>query len=484
MATPDFTQNTVGPPKNIKAGSGSTDLLEQQRRASFLGLDSTQAGAMITTTSATPSRVELSLAMTRDSGLPGTGQNKTTLAEWLSSYNTMDNAARASMQQALFDAHLYPEVYYNPKLADYRKPDFKGDPLDPGGSAAFKNASILSINSQKPFDALIKERTSAYADEAKPAGAAGPQVLAGGLVGGGNVYSTQASDPASLRALADKVATAVLGHSPGKDEQAKIVDTITAHQRSQDVAKNNAAENASLAQFGASVNANQMKAGAELGIKNGAAGDTGAATPSPPTLGGNGGPADLNAFMNALGSQESGDPNATNKSSGAHGAWQIMPANWSSWAKQAGLAGNAPQTMDNQRTVVGHKLTEYFNATHDWRKVASLWYSGGQNDQSTKPQPGGPSIKGYVDSVMSKMSKGATFGGGAGGIVNVPNTYLPSTTVNQTQVDPTAQTQEMLRAAHPAEAGATDLANVYDTFAQMLKGVGGLGAAVNNTPQY
>lgn len=479
MATPDYSQNVVGP-GNIKGNAGSNDLLVQQQRASFLGLDSTQADTPITTRAPpAPVSVQRSLAATRGAWdeAPNTGQ-KTTLTQWLSSYYTMDNATRASMQKALYDAHMYPDAYYNPKLPEYRKPNLSGDPLDPGGVAAFKEASILSINSQKPFDTLVKEQTAAHADDAKTAGAAGPQVLAGGLVGGGNVYSTQASDPASLRALADKVATAVLGHSPGKDEQAKIVDTITEHQRAQDTAKNSASENASLAQFGASVNSNQMKAGAELGIK-----------------GGTGGPSDLNAFMNALGSQESGDPNATNKSSGAHGAWQIMPANWSSWAKQAGLPGNAPQTMDNQRTVVGHKLTEYYNATHDWRKVASLWYSGGQNDQSTKPQPGGPSIKGYVDSVMSKMSKGATIGGGSaptagaaagpsGGIVNVPNTYLPSTTVNQTQVDPTAQTQEMLRAAHPAEAGATDLANVYDTFAQMLKGVGGLGAAANNTPAY
>ena len=53
----------------------------------------------------------------------------------------------------------------------------------------------------------------------------------------------------------------------------------------------------------------------------------------------------LDSFMRALAGQESGGSyEAVNRDSGAYGKYQIMPANWPSWSREAGLPANAPQT--------------------------------------------------------------------------------------------------------------------------------------------
>lgn len=114
----------------------------------------------------------------------------------------------------------------------------------------------------------------------------------------------------------------------------------------------------------------------------------------------------LDSFMAALSGQESGGSyDATNPDSGAHGRWQIMPSNWPSWAQEAGLPANAPQTPANQERVVRTKLTQYYQKFGNWADVAAAWYSGqplGPNADA--PQGGGkyPSIRSYANNVVSK----------------------------------------------------------------------------------
>lgn len=115
--------------------------------------------------------------------------------------------------------------------------------------------------------------------------------------------------------------------------------------------------------------------------------------------------------MVALGGQESnGRYNAHNDWFGASGKYQILPKNWPVWAKRAGLSAQAPQTPDNQERVTRHVLIGYYDGNgHDWRKVASLWYSGKSwrhNDYAPLKNKSGPSVGVYVDSVMQRM--GAT----------------------------------------------------------------------------
>lgn len=113
--------------------------------------------------------------------------------------------------------------------------------------------------------------------------------------------------------------------------------------------------------------------------------------------------------MAALANQESGNPAALNKDTGAQGAWQILPSNWPRWAKEAGLSPNAPKTLENQRIVASHKIAAYKAALGDWRNVAIAWYASPNAlhySQAKLDHPQGkyPSINAYADSVMSRIA--------------------------------------------------------------------------------
>ncbi|MFJ2176406.1 hypothetical protein ACIOHE_26385 [Streptomyces sp. NPDC087851] len=141
----------------------------------------------------------------------------------------------------------------------------------------------------------------------------------------------------------------------------------------------------------------------------------------------------FDAFLWALTQQESGgNYRAVGVWVGgdrAYGRYQVMGANIPSWtAKYYGkrltpaqyLANNAAQDAV-VRGVLGGYVKKY-----GYRGAASAWYSGNPNlHMSTRSQPGGPSIKGYVDSVMnragtykggSNASTSYTSGGGTGAV--------------------------------------------------------------------
>lgn len=130
---------------------------------------------------------------------------------------------------------------------------------------------------------------------------------------------------------------------------------------------------------------------------------TAAATTGGMTAGG-----DIDAFMRAIGGQESGGSyDATNASSGAHGKFQIMPANWPSWSREAGLGENAPQTPENQEKVARFKMQQYYDQFGSWDKVAKAWYSGpGNVDKNVSGGPGYPDSDTYAKDIASRMGGG------------------------------------------------------------------------------
>lgn len=88
---------------------------------------------------------------------------------------------------------------------------------------------------------------------------------------------------------------------------------------------------------------------------------------------------DKEGFFAAVAGQESGgNYNAQNGRTGAFGKYQIMPENWPSWAKEAGLSADAPQTPENQEIVAKYKLGQYYD---DLGAEGALvaWYAGYQN---------------------------------------------------------------------------------------------------------
>lgn len=131
-------------------------------------------------------------------------------------------------------------------------------------------------------------------------------------------------------------------------------------------------------------------------------------------------------FFKSIVAQESGgNYGATGtmvKGDRAYGKYQVMGNNIPGWTKQyLGKALTPMQYLNNpaaQDAVARGRLKQYYDK-YGARGAAAAWYSGNPHlDMSTGPQPGGPSIKTYVDSVINRaygLSGGAGGGGGAGG---------------------------------------------------------------------
>lgn len=126
---------------------------------------------------------------------------------------------------------------------------------------------------------------------------------------------------------------------------------------------------------------------------------------------------DLDTFMAAITAQESsGRPQVTNPESGAHGLFQIMPQNWSGWAREAGLGPNAPKTPENQTQVAKNKMQQYYDQFGSWDAVAVAWFAGPgrarryvNGDTSVlNLSDGNATVGEYIEKMRAGMSGGGT----------------------------------------------------------------------------
>ena len=86
-------------------------------------------------------------------------------------------------------------------------------------------------------------------------------------------------------------------------------------------------------------------------------------------------------FFAAVAGQESGgNYSAQNGRTGAFGKYQIMPENWPSWAQEAGLSADAPQTPENQEIVAKYKLGQYYDELGAEGALVA-WYAGYRNGE-------------------------------------------------------------------------------------------------------
>lgn len=114
------------------------------------------------------------------------------------------------------------------------------------------------------------------------------------------------------------------------------------------------------------------------------------------------------AFAAAISAQESGGSySARNPSSGALGKYQVMPANIGPWSQEIlGYRISPAQFLASpqlQEKIALGKLRKYYEA-YGPRGAAAAWYAGNPRlSESDAPQPGGPSVRGYVDAVMARM---------------------------------------------------------------------------------
>lgn len=110
-------------------------------------------------------------------------------------------------------------------------------------------------------------------------------------------------------------------------------------------------------------------------------------------------PPGIDRFMDALGQVESGgNYTARNSTSGAYGKYQIMPANWPSWAGQYLGDPNAAWTPANQDAVARGKLHDLYEWLGAWNVVAHWWLTG---SPSKDVWSWSAYSRAYVDKVMA-----------------------------------------------------------------------------------
>jgi hypothetical protein len=134
-------------------------------------------------------------------------------------------------------------------------------------------------------------------------------------------------------------------------------------------------------------------------------------------------------FLSSIATQESGGNYRVVNSYGAVGKYQVLKSNIPSWSRAAlGYSISWQKFRDTpalQERIVRHRMKKYWDK-YGIRGAAAAWYSGDPSlHMSTRDQPGGPSIKKYVDDVIARAGGMPSGGSGsaqpyAGGTKVVP----------------------------------------------------------------
>jgi len=114
----------------------------------------------------------------------------------------------------------------------------------------------------------------------------------------------------------------------------------------------------------------------------------------------------LDRLKLGLGCWESGGRyDVRNGVSGAYGKYQIMPANWPSWAKKYLGRGRAKPTAANQEQVASAKLEALQTWLKRWDRVLYWWLTGAIDRDRTQWSD---TANRYVDGILSMANRAAT----------------------------------------------------------------------------
>ena len=83
----------------------------------------------------------------------------------------------------------------------------------------------------------------------------------------------------------------------------------------------------------------------------------------------------VNAMLTAIKMNEGGNYTA-HGANGEYGAYQMLPATFNSWAKQAGLGSNIPMTQENQDAVARWRITDWTNKGYFPEQELAGWNTG------------------------------------------------------------------------------------------------------------
>ena len=124
----------------------------------------------------------------------------------------------------------------------------------------------------------------------------------------------------------------------------------------------------------------------------------------------------IDTFMAAIRAIESGggDPagnyQAVNPSSGARGAYQIMPQYWDDWARGAGVPDADHRDPKMQDIVARNRMLNLYRKYGRWDYVAGAWFAGegglsSHLDRGNDPSDGNLHLSEYMDRARSLISE-------------------------------------------------------------------------------
>lgn len=335
-------------------------------------------------------------------------------------------------------------------------------------SAAFYSAGEKKTPSEVIQDA-IRARQQSGVD----------QLAEAGVIGGGNTYVINTDDPAALRQLTDRVGQAVIGKKPDAELRDKIVASIRAAQSEQQQNVAATREQQEHAIFDARV-AQQSSGGVPGGRPVQGAG--GIINPAAQTT----------SFSDTMGAARDGGVRAhkgtdifapegspavapiggeiaVSGDSGGKGGIRVWIRGDDGRAHYLAHLKSA-DVKKGQRIEQGQQIGTVGRTGNAKSTPAHIHYSINADVGPENPVANPATI-------LKSATQGAGVVEGASapiGQAPAPsNQYIGPQTVQQQGVDPQARAIEQVRAARPAEAQATDIANTYNDFLEVI--LGGIG---------
>lgn len=331
---------------------------------------------------------------------------------------SMDDDYLTTLQQEMWEAGLYDRVAGEGAIPTWGKADVA---TRKAFNEVFLEASLNPTESiSRLLDRLAAERTQRL--EAPETGPGSQAQLPD--------FNPEVTSAATLGETIDEIARNLRGEFASDEEKSSLIKTL----QDKEVANQRALYDRSIADL------------QEKGAGGG----------------------DIDRFMAAIAGKESGgNYGAVNADSGAYGKFQIMPANWPSWAERAGLGRNAPRTPGNQEIVARRIMLDYYAQFGNWRDVAVAWYAGpgkvSQLRNSDRPQGRYPSINDYANDVMARFAaQGAPQPGDP--------TYGDINPAIE-RFDPAAEAAAILKAQDPAGWQAHEYSDRAIEFFSLLQGV-------------
>jgi hypothetical protein len=173
------------------------------------------------------------------------------IGDLLNAFNHLDRAHLVTLQSMLSKGGFYSGTGGTPGTAQSM------GTVDDASFSAFTDALLQASQNGQSLDTTVATGIGT---------GAGSQPQGSPIMGGGNTYQVDLTNPADLAYTAHTIFQAALGRNPTAAELARLTSTMQGEQSTYQTAKNTQAETASQAKYQADVSAEQAQKAPQLSL--------------------------------------------------------------------------------------------------------------------------------------------------------------------------------------------------------------------------